>query len=150
MTLALDFQLALSDRGIPPAALFEAAANAALAGFRARTELTIRVVARPESRRLNRRYRAIDKATNVLSFPAQGLNEVAPDYLGDVVICSPLVLAQARTQGKSREAHFSHLVVHGVLHLLGFDHRKAGQANIMEDRERAVLSGLGIADPYAI
>ncbi|MGR8921685.1 MAG: rRNA maturation RNase YbeY, partial [Gammaproteobacteria bacterium] len=120
----------------------------ALAGLRPRAEACLRIVGRRESRVLNRRYRGRDRPTNVLAFPASGLEQLAPDLLGDVVLCAPVALAEAREQGKTRAAHLSHLVVHGMLHLLGFDHVEAGDAVVMEERERAVLSALGYPDPY--
>ncbi|MEQ8232125.1 MAG: rRNA maturation RNase YbeY [Gammaproteobacteria bacterium] len=146
--LALDLQQAVATRGVPDFAAVERAVAAALAGRRARAELTVRVVGRRESRVLNRRFRGIDKPTNVLSFPAQGLNAVAPDFLGDIVICAPLVAGEARERGKTLRAHWYHLVVHGVLHLLGYDHVDAADAHTMEDLEREIMAGLGFGDPY--
>jgi probable rRNA maturation factor len=103
-------------------------------------------------RRLNRAWRGEDKPTNVLSFPAQG--EVrpagAPVLLGDVVLAFETVSAEARAQGKPLADHLRHLVVHGVLHLLGFDHARAIEARRMEALERTVLAGLGVADPYRV
>lgn len=144
----MDFQLALSPRGLPAENIFRSAVCAAIAGQRERASLTMRVVARAESRRLNQQFRNVDAPTNVLSFEAQGLEELLPDYIGDVVICAPVARAESDAQGKSCGAHISHLVVHGVLHLLGFDHIDDHEEEIMEARERAILSGLGIANPY--
>ena len=146
--IALDLQHAVARRGVPPFATLERAVSAALQGRRRRAELTIRVVGKRESRALNRRYRDIDKPTNVLSFPADGLAEIAPDLLGDIVICAPLVAAEARARGKSTRAHWQHLVVHGVLHLLGYDHVEESDAQTMEDLEREIMAGLGFGDPY--
>lgn len=112
-------------------------------------ELTLRVVGAPEARKLNAAYRRRDYATNVLSFsygkqkPGAGL-----PVLGDVVLCHPVIARQAREQGKSLAAHYAHMVVHGVLHLGGLDHRSAGEARLMEARERRILHALGVADPY--
>lgn len=107
--------------------------------------VTVRFVAEAEARRLNREYRGRDYATNVLSFPYGG----APS-LGDVVICAAVVAREARAQGKAVRAHHAHLLVHGLLHLLGYDHEKgAREARRMEASERAILAGLGFADPYA-
>jgi probable rRNA maturation factor len=103
------------------------------------------VVGPAESRALNRRYRGKDKPTNVLSFPCE-----APGELGDVVICAPVVAREAREQGKAVAAHWAHMVVHGVLHLRGFDHIRAAQAKVMEARERAILARLSFPDPYTI
>ncbi len=148
--IALEVQRAVAARGMPPLAVLERAVSAAVAGRRGRAELTIRVVGKRESRALNRRYRDIDKPTNVLSFPADGLAEIAPDLLGDIVICAPLVAAEARARGKSPRAHWQHLVVHGVLHLLGYDHVEESDAQTMEDLEREIMAGLGFGDPYLV
>jgi len=146
--IALDLQRAVATRGVPPFAVLERAVGAALHGRRQRAELTIRIVGKRESRALNRRYRDIDKPTNVLSFPADGVAAIAPDLLGDIVICAPLVAAEASAQGKSPRAHWHHLVVHGVLHLLGYDHVAESDAQTMEDLEREIMAGLGFGDPY--
>jgi probable rRNA maturation factor len=107
-------------------------------------EVTLRIVGPAESRALNRRYRKKDKPTNVLSFPYDD-----PGLLGDIVICAAVVNREAREQGKRREAHWAHMVVHGVLHLLGFDHIRPADAKVMERRERAILARLSFPDPYA-
>ena len=112
-------------------------------------ELGITVVGTDESRALNARWRGIDRATNVQSFPLEMPPGDAPTLLGDIVICAPLVESEAARDGISPEAHWAHLVVHGVLHLLGFDHEQDEDAIVMEDKERAVLAGLGFPDPYA-
>ena len=116
--------------------------------WRSHAELTIRIVDEAEGRELNRRWCDRDYATNVLSFPAEGLADIAPDLLGDIVLCAPVVTAEAAAQGKSAAAHWTHLTVHGVLHLLGFDHQDEHSAAAMEEHERAILASLGFADPY--
>jgi probable rRNA maturation factor len=128
--------------------------NAAL-GRRARNrELSVRVVGRAESRRLNAHYRGKDYATNVLSFPAPPLPARTPRgaevlALGDLVICPPVLRREAQEQSKSLRAHWAHLVVHGTLHLLGHDHETSEvDAERMEALERRILARLGIADPY--
>jgi probable rRNA maturation factor len=114
--------------------------------------VTIRLVDDAESRGLNFRYRDLDAPTNVLSFPAG--TDIAPGLdadeqeLGDIVVCLPLVVREAADQGKSADAHLAHLVVHGVLHLVGHDHEDAGEALVMEALERRVLNDMGIQDPY--
>ncbi len=111
--------------------------------------LSIRVVGAARSRALNARYRLKDKPTNVLSFRGPG---VAPDgrrHLGELVICAPVVEREARAQGKSRQAHWAHMTVHGVLHLLGFDHERAAEARLMERIEIQLLDRLGFSDPYS-
>jgi probable rRNA maturation factor len=106
--------------------------------------VTVRYVGEAEGRRLNRQYRGKDYATNVLSFVYS-----ARPLEGDIVICAPVVAREAREQGKEIEAHHAHLLVHGLLHLQGFDHERANQAGTMERRERRVLRSLGFGDPYA-
>ena len=100
---------------------------------------------------LNREWRGQDKPTNVLAFPADTpvLPGGPPPALGDIAIAGPVVEAEAAAQGKTVPAHFAHLVVHGILHLLGYDHETDAEATIMEDMERRILDRLGIADPYA-
>jgi len=114
-------------------------------------ELGVCVVGAPESRRLNARFRGLDAPTNVLSFTAGALPH-APDggarTLGELVICPRVLRAEARAQDKSLKAHWAHLVVHGTLHLLGYDHERAADARRMERREIAVLRRLGFANPY--
>lgn len=141
-------QRAVAARGVPSPPRLKAWARAALVGAahgRDRRELTLRIVGSAESRTLNRRYRDKDKPTNVLSFPSD-----APGVLGDLVICAPVVAREAREQGKAVAAHWAHMVVHGVLHLLGFDHIRPGDAKVMERRERAILARLSFPDPYKI
>ena len=119
---------------------------ARLAAGGRRGELGIRVVGSKESRALNERWRGRAKPTNVLSFPAaRGLRR---RQLGDLIVCAPVVAREAREQGKALRAHWAHMIVHGTLHLLGFDHERAKDAQLMENRERALLARLGIADPY--
>ena len=108
-------------------------------------EVTVRYVVELEGRRLNREYRGRDYATNVLTF----IYEARP-LAGDVVICAPVVAREARARGKAIEAHHAHLLVHGLLHLQGYDHeRSRAEAERMEGRERAILRRLGFPDPYA-
>ncbi len=147
--LELDFQLACEALpGIPGAAQFATWAEAALVGERDQAELSIRVVDEEEGRAMNLQYRGKAYATNVLSFPADIPDYVELPLLGDLVICAPVVAEEAREQGKAPEAHWAHMVVHGVLHLLGYDHIDDSVAEVMENRERRILSGFGFADPY--
>jgi probable rRNA maturation factor len=110
-----------------------------------KSEVTVRYVGAAEGRRLNREFRGKDYATNVLSFPYEasrrGVN-------GDLVICAPVVAREAREQGKPVEAHHAHLLVHGLLHLRGYDHEREDEALRMERRERSILAKLGFPDPY--
>jgi probable rRNA maturation factor len=119
---------------------------ARLAAGERRGELGIRVVGRREGRQLNERWRGRAYATNVLSFPAAA--ELGGRQIGDIVVCAPVVAREAREQGKALAAHWAHMVVHGTLHLLGFDHQRAPDARRMEVRERVLLTRLGFADPY--
>jgi probable rRNA maturation factor len=110
--------------------------------------LSVRIVGRSRSRSLNAHYRHKDKPTNVLSFAGAGN---APDgryFLGELVICAPVVAFEAHAQGKSLQAHWAHMTVHGVLHLLGFDHERAPEAAKMASREIQILDRLGFSDPY--
>lgn len=112
--------------------------------------LTLRIVDERESAELNERYRGKHGPTNVLSFPAgEVCAEVGePRPLGDLVVCAPVVEREASEQRKAADAHWAHIVVHGCLHLLGFDHEADSDAEVMEDRERELLAELGIGDPY--
>jgi probable rRNA maturation factor len=118
------------------------------AGTPQEAELCIAVVGSAESRRLNRVFRGKDRSTNVLSFPAGGAAPDGTRQLGDVVICAPVVAREAREQRKSLRCHWAHMVVHGCLHLRGYDHVKAADAHRMEARELRVLAALGVPDPY--
>ena len=128
---------------IPSDRRLRAWASAALAK---NADVTVRYVAGAEARRLNRRFRGKDCATNVLSFPYGGAQGGA--VAGDIVVCAPVVAREAREQGKSIEAHHAHLLVHGLLHLQGYDHERERDARRMERREREVLAQLGFPDPY--
>lgn len=118
--------------------------------FRTCSEITLRIVDIVESAHLNETWRQRPGPTNVLSFPAEGLATIAPHLLGDIVICAPLVRQEAAAQRKVIEAHWAHLVVHGTLHLLGYDHQTASAARTMELLEKRVLKILGFPDPYRI
>ncbi len=126
-------------------------AASALGRRAAGREIGVRVVGPAESRRLNARYRGKDKPTNVLSFPAAPLPAAARGSahpLGDLVICAQVVRAEALAHGKPLRAHWAHLVVHGALHLIGYDHEREPDARRMERREIAVLRSLGFVNPY--
>ena len=123
-------------------------------------ELYIRIVDNDKMQTLNRDHRGKDKPTNVLSFQAVDTDDLPdaiamaaaggpPVMLGDIIVAAPVVLAEATEQNKLPVHHFSHLMIHGLLHLLGHDHMEDEEAEIMENKERAVLAGLGIDDPYA-
>jgi len=106
--------------------------------------ITVRIVGNREARALNRRFRGKDRPTNVLSFTLQD----APRLEGDLALCAPLITHEARSQNKTEAAHYAHLVVHGVLHLQGYDHATQTQARQMERRESRIVTSLGFPDPY--
>ena len=134
--------------GVPASTSFRKWVAAALSGRIREADLAIRIVDEREGRALNRHYRGKDYATNVLSFPAELPEGVKLPLLGDLVICAPVVAREASEQGKTVTAHYAHLTVHGVLHLLGWDHGDAREAECMEQLEREILAGLGVDDPY--
>ncbi|WP_394707589.1 rRNA maturation RNase YbeY [Sedimenticola selenatireducens] len=148
MNLQLEVQRVVEDDGIPGAMQFQSWAEAALNGRLDQAELVVRIVDREESRQLNREYRGKDKPTNVLSFPFEAPAVVESDLLGDLVICAPVVTEEALAQDKLPQAHWAHLLVHGVLHLLGFDHINEQEAEVMEGLEVEILESLGFPDPY--
>jgi probable rRNA maturation factor len=157
VTLDLDLQIACEAADLPAAADFERWAAAALAGRRERAELTIRLVDAEEGAALNRSYRGRDGPTNVLSFPFDlppdlglGLDPQDPiaDLLGDLVICADVVQREAREQCKTAQSHWAHMVVHGILHLLDYDHLTETDAEEMETLESGILGALGFPSPY--
>jgi len=161
-------QIATNRKGVPHArslaewARIASTHASAKAQSGAAGDLTIRVVGAAESRRLNREWRSKDKPTNVLSFPGRDSGpparrlsgatahslQPAASVLGDLAICAPVVAREAREQRKSPQAHWAHMVIHGVLHLLGYDHENDRDARRMEALERRVLAQLGYPDPY--
>lgn len=157
----IEVQYAVSRAGVPHPATLRRWAKAALqqsvdvtpAFVRRRpVSLTLRVVGAAEGRRLNLRWRGKDKTTNVLSFPSGSLPGEWEDAepLGDIVICAPVIRREAGQQFKAPAAHWAHMVIHGTLHLLGYDHEVARDAEVMEQLERQVLAGLGFSDPYLL
>ena len=134
-------QVASTAPGLPGRRHLRACAAAAL---RRNAHLTVRVIGTREARRLNRDYRGRDYATNVLTFVYQ---HDAP-LSGDIALCAPVITREAREQGKPIRAHYAHLLVHGVLHLQGYDHIAPDEAAAMEARETSILARLGYADPY--
>ncbi|MHA6495238.1 rRNA maturation RNase YbeY [Pseudomonas borbori] len=147
--LELDLQLASDAANLPSEAQFRTWCELALRQRSADSELTIRLVDEDEGRELNRTYRQRDYATNVLSFPADVPDELLDiPLLGDLVICVPVVDREALEQGKTTQAHWAHMVIHGCLHLLGYDHIDDEDAEEMEALERDLLAELGHPDPY--
>lgn len=155
-TVDLEVQRATPDLRAPGDDLFRHWVIAALRGRTGRYSIAVRLVEEEEGRLLNREYREEDNATNVLSFPvdlpADIRSRIEQDSgcrpLGDLVICAPVVQREAQEQHKPIDDHWAHLVVHGVLHLLGHDHERPEEAAEMENLEQRILAGLGVPDPY--
>lgn len=147
--LVLDLQIETGAGDVPSAADFQRWAEAAWRG-EGGAELTLRLVDEAESGQLNATYRDRAGPTNVLSFPvdAAELPGLELPLLGDLVICAPVVTREAAAQGKSAEAHWAHMVVHGMLHLQGYDHLDPAEAEVMESLETDILRRLGYPDPY--
>jgi probable rRNA maturation factor len=134
----------------PPARDFRLWTDTVLGTAASGHEVSVLLVGERRSRTLNARYRGRDKSTNVLSFPAPPVAAQSSGLLGDLVICPAVLRAEAREQDKNVRAHWAHMVVHGLLHLLGYDHERAPDAQRMERREVRVLRQLGISNPYVI
>lgn len=150
MGLELEVQRAVEDSEAPDEAAFRGWVEAVLGDRREATELLIRLVDAEEGQALNATWRGRNRPTNVLAFPADLPPELKLPLLGDLVLCAPVVAAEAREQGKALTDHYAHLTIHGLLHLLGFDHEDEAEAQRMEAEERRILAGLGIADPYVV
>ena len=151
LELQLDVQLAVAKENDLPTE--EQLTQWATAALKARTEheepeLTIRIVDEAESQELNHDYRGKDKPTNVLSFPFEAPAHVPIPLLGDLIVCKQVVEREAIEQGKTLTAHWAHMIVHGCLHLLGYDHIEDEEAEEMEGIERVVMKDLGFEDPY--
>ncbi|MGP9801767.1 rRNA maturation RNase YbeY [Rheinheimera sp. NSM] len=150
MAIILDLQLASTADNLPTAEQVQQWLDAAILPFQAEAEVTVRIVDNSESQQLNFDYRGKDKPTNVLSFPFQCPPGIELALLGDLVICAPVVMTEAAEQGKSLSAHWAHMVVHGSLHLLGFDHINDDDAQQMEAEEVTILQQLGFTNPYLL
>ena len=150
MSVTVLIQNASSDNDVPNVAQVEKWANAALVNQEQDLEVGLRIVNEDEGRALNQQWRNKDYATNVLSFPLGEPISEAPELLGDLVICAPIVSREAKEQGKETEAHWAHLVVHGMLHLQGYDHEQEKEAEEMETLEITILDKIGYANPYEI
>ena len=147
MSIIIDTQYAAKSNDIPKKGKISKWANACLNGITAQAELTIRIVDENEGAKLNMDWCNKESATNVLSFPS-GDNPLAPHFLGDVVICAPVVIREATEQGKLEDAHWAHMIVHGILHLLGYDHINVKDAIDMEALEIKKLESIGFPNPY--
>lgn len=150
MSIILDLQLASTADNLPGESQIQQWLEAAILPFQAEAEVTVRIVDEAESQQLNFDYREKNKPTNVLSFPFQCPPGIELPLLGDLVICAQVVAREAAEQNKTLTAHWAHMVVHGSLHLLGFDHINEEDATEMEAEEIQILAELGFADPYVI
>ncbi|HDT5891218.1 rRNA maturation RNase YbeY [Aeromonas hydrophila] len=149
MSVTLDLQLAsASTDGLPSEAQLQGWLDGTILGFQQEAEVTVRIVDEAESNELNLTYRGKDKPTNVLSFPFEAPPGLELPLLGDLVICRQVVEHEAAEQGKPLMAHWAHMVVHGSLHLLGYDHIEDDEAEEMEALERDIMQELGFVDPY--
>ena len=147
--MIIDLQMACEqESGLPTAEQIEQWATAAVEPQSDEVEMTVRIVDEAESHALNLNYRGKDRPTNVLSFPFECPDEVELPLLGDLVICRQVVEREAQEQDKPVMAHWAHMVVHGSLHLLGYDHIEDDEAEEMESLETQIMTGLGFADPY--
>ncbi|EAT11428.1 rRNA maturation RNase YbeY [Bermanella marisrubri] len=150
----VDVQIAIEGDNLPTPTQLQSWVTAALASLRPEAELSIRLVDNSESQSLNHEYRGKDKPTNVLSFPFEIPPELAEienfTLIGDLVICHPVVCQEAAEQKKPLEHHYAHMVIHGCLHLLGYDHINEDEAEEMERLETDILATLNIPDPYII
>ncbi len=154
MNISVDLQIACQVDSVPQEAEVQAWLEQALQTGKPhaskRCDVSVRIVDEDESRQLNKQYRQQNRATNVLAFPAAvvGVPKDEAELLGDLVLCGPLVEQEAEEQGKSPASHWGHLLIHGMLHLLGYDHETESQAVEMETMERKILADRGIEDPY--
>ena len=147
--MIIDLQIACEqESGLPTAEQIEQWATAAVQPQSDEVEMTVRIGDEAESHALNLNYRGKDRPTNVLSFPFECPDEVELPLLGDLVICRQVVEREAQEQDKPVMAHWAHMVVHGSLHLLGYDHIEDDEAEEMESLETQIMTGLGFADPY--
>jgi len=146
--LELDVSYAARQPWVPKPRQFSKWATAAITAVRKPCVLSVRIVGLAGSRRLNAHYRHKDQPTNVLSFAGAGPLPDGRYVLGELVICAPVVAREAHTQAKTLESHWAHMTVHGVLHLLGFDHEHDPEAAKMASKEIQILDRLGFSDPY--
>lgn len=149
MAIELDLQLAVEDeQGLPSFDELHLWLSKAISLFQPDAEVTIRIVDEQESHQLNLEYRGKDKPTNVLSFPFEVPEGMEMDLLGDLIICRQVVEQEAIEQDKPALAHWAHMVVHGSLHLLGYDHIEDDEAEEMESLETEIMQTMGFDDPY--
>lgn len=144
----IDVQFAIEATTVPDASTLKNWVNAALARENEHAEISLRIVDEIEIQQLNKHYRGKDKPTNVLSFPAEFPPELGLNLLGDIVICAEVVKREAAEQEKTIAAHWAHMVIHGALHLQGYDHIEDEEAERMEAHETEILAKLGFPAPY--
>ena len=147
--IQIDMEVASSAPGLPSETDVQRWVSAAVGDRRANAEVSLMVVDEDQGQQLNRDYRGRDYPTNVLSFPADLPPELGLPLLGDLVVCAPVVAREAAEQDKALDAHWAHMLVHGTLHLLGYDHEQDDDADIMEALETEILIALGFPAPYA-
>ena len=150
MSIKVDVQYAIDWPDLPDEGHLKLWAKAALEDLKENAELTIRIVGEDEGTQLNEQWRKSQGPTNVLSFSHEGELEIAPDLLGDIVVCAPVVSREAKEQNKNIDAHWAHMVIHGILHLNGFDHVEPEDADTMENLEIKILEELNYNNPYLI
>ncbi|NOH33739.1 rRNA maturation RNase YbeY [Vibrio chagasii] len=151
MSIELDLQLAVeNEQGLPTEQDIQLWLDKTIPQFQKSAELTIRIVDTEESHQLNYEYRGKDKPTNVLSFPFEAPPGIELDLLGDLIICRQVVEKEAEEQNKPLLAHWAHMVVHGSLHLLGYDHIEDDEAEEMESLETEIMQAMGFEDPYIL
>lgn len=148
MTIKVDIQRIFKQDDIPENKLIRKWVKKTLPDSQADLELTIRIVDTGEATRLNERWRKKKGPTNVLSFPFDDDQNLVPGLLGDIVLCAPVIKNEATAQNKSVEAHWAHMIIHGILHLLGYDHQKTPDRKKMESMETRLLESLGYQNPY--
>jgi len=148
MKLKVNIQRATKTPNLPSNQRIRTWVHAALKRHALQAELNIRMVGIREAARLNRKWRGEKGPTNVLSFSTDDRRGLANGFLGDIVLCAPVIAREAMQQGKSLGAHWAHMIIHGTLHLLGYDHVKPAEARKMENLEKKLLATLSIADPY--
>ena len=151
MSIELDLQIAVeNEQGLPTEQDIQLWLNKTIPQFQENAELTVRIVDTEESHQLNHDYRGKDKPTNVLSFPFEVPPGMELDLLGDLIICRQVVEKEAEEQNKPLLAHWAHMVVHGSLHLLGYDHIEDDEAEEMESLETEIMQTMGFEDPYIL
>ena len=148
MTIILDIQSASSSEDTPDDQSIKRWVSAAIGSKTGDTELSIRIVDEAEGKALNETYRGASGPTNVLSFPFDEKTPEPMPLIGDIVVCAPVVAREAAQQNKDLNAHWAHMIIHGVLHLLGYDHQNDLEAAIMESLETEIMQKLGFPPPY--